>query len=72
MPEDNVEIVRRYLEGTGAPGGGSPWTEARPARRRWLDGFWEPNGDYYPVAKFTEARPSHGVEVIVDERAESA
>ena len=26
---------------------------------------WEPNGDYYPVAKFPESRPCHGVDEIV-------
>ena len=63
MPEDNLEVVRRYLVGTGAPGS---WNEPRPALREWFDGFWEPNGDYYPVAKFPGARPCHGVDAIVE------
>ena len=27
-------------------------------------GFWESDGDYYPVRKFPEARPCHGREEI--------
>ena len=48
MPPDNVDIVTRYLEGTGAPGGDrSPWDASEEAIRAWFDRFWEPNGDYY-------------------------
>jgi SnoaL-like domain len=66
MPPDNVDVVRRYLEGTDAPGGeGSPWDASEEAIRAWFDEFWEPNGDYYPVAKFPEARPCHGLDEIV-------
>jgi hypothetical protein len=57
MSEENVEIVRRYLEGLAAL---SP--EQLPA---WLDGFWESDGDYYPVRGSPEARPCHGREQIV-------
>ena len=46
MSRANVEIVRRYLEPGGPPEGAA--------------GFWEPDGDYYPVRKFPEARPCHG------------
>jgi ketosteroid isomerase-like protein len=31
----------------------------------WLDGFWESDGDYYPVRGSPEARPCHGREQIV-------
>ncbi len=50
MSRENVEVVRRYLAG------GSPEAAA---------GFWESDGDYYPVRKFPEARPCHGREEIV-------
>jgi hypothetical protein len=54
MSEENVEVVRRYLEG---------WPEAElPA---WVDRFWESDGDHYPVRGFPEARPCHGREEIV-------
>ena len=29
-----------------------------------MAGFWEPDGDYYPVRKFPEARPCHGRDEI--------
>jgi hypothetical protein len=54
MSEENVEVVRRYVEG---------WPEAElPA---WVDRFWESDGDYYPVRGFPEATPCHGREEIV-------
>ena len=31
-------------------------------------GFWESDGDYYPVRGFPEARPCHGREEIADFR----
>ncbi len=56
MSEENVEIVRRYVEeGPDAP-------EQFAA---WLTRFWESDGDYYPVRAFPEARPCHGLEEIV-------
>jgi hypothetical protein len=58
MSEENVEIVRRYLE--------EPPPEDVPLEQvlAWIAGFWESNGDYYPVRKFPEARPCHGREEI--------
>jgi hypothetical protein len=59
MSEENVEIVRRYLE-TGLvkmPSDGL---------LSWIAGFWESDGDYYPVRGFPEARPCHGREEIAD------
>ena len=47
MSQENVEVVRRYLE--------SPTVEEAVE-------FWEVDGDYYPVRKFPEARPCHGRE----------
>jgi SnoaL-like domain len=52
MSQENVEIVRRYLEGY--------WDEPP----EWIAGFWESDGDYYPVRKFPEARPCHGREEV--------
>jgi hypothetical protein len=67
MPPDNVDVVRRYLEGTDAPGeDGSPWVEPRETLRAWFEQFWDPNGDYYPVGKFPEAQPCHGLDEILD------
>jgi hypothetical protein len=54
MSEENVETVRRYYE---------EWPEASELPE-WVAGFWESNGDYYPVRGFPEARPCHGREEI--------
>jgi hypothetical protein len=53
MSQENVEIVRRYLQL-------DYWKEDPD----WVRAFWEPDGDYYPVRKFPEARPCHGREEI--------
>src|SRR5262249_44432422 len=58
MSEENVEIARRYVEG---------WFVVTPEEAA---GFWEPDGDYYPVRKFPEARPCHGREEFVRFQAE--
>ena len=58
MSED-LEIARRYLE--EPPAAAAPQDEIA----EWFDGFWEPEGDYYPARKFPEARPCHGREEIV-------
>jgi hypothetical protein len=58
MSEENVEIVRRYYEESPE----ALTSEEFPA---WVAGFWEPDGDYYPVRGFPEARPCHGHEEIV-------
>ena|SRR5436190_3021363 len=58
MSQENVEVVRRFVEAYGrsdvAP---SDWG-------RFAADFYEPDADYYPVRKFPEARPCHGVEEI--------
>ena len=59
MSEENVEIVRRYLEGTEEGMRGGKAIEAL------VHEFWEPDGDYYPIRGFPEARPCHGREEIV-------
>jgi hypothetical protein len=57
MSGENVEIARRYMK---EPPNGPP--EELP---KWIARFWEPDGDYYPVRGFPEARPRHGREEIV-------
>jgi hypothetical protein len=49
MSQENVEIVRSYVE--------AGWSRPAPD-------FFDPDADYYPVRKFPEARPCHGVEEI--------
>jgi hypothetical protein len=58
MSQENVEIVRHYLE--ELPPEGVPLEQ----NLAWITGFWESDGDYYPVRKFPEARPCHGREEI--------
>jgi hypothetical protein len=59
MSQENVEIARRYLEGTEEGMRGIETIEAL------VDEFWESDGDYYPVRRFPEARPCHGRAEIV-------
>jgi hypothetical protein len=54
MSRENVEVVRRFLD---------QYSSATDTLRLVAD-FWEPEADYYPVRKFPEARPCHGVEEI--------
>ncbi len=55
MPQENVEVVRRYLDSF----------PPEPERvSEWVASFWEPDSDYYPVRKFPEARPCHGHDEI--------
>jgi hypothetical protein len=56
MSRENVEVVRGYLTGYGGDGP----TEL-PAL---VAGVWDSHGDYYPVEKFPESRPCHGVTEI--------
>ena len=53
MPMENVEVARGYLTGYGRDGP----TELSAL----VAGVWDPYGDYYPVEKFPESRPCHGV-----------
>ena len=59
MSGENVEVMRRWFEGMNAalaaPEQGQPW----------LARFCDEDIDYYPVSKFPEAQPSHGLEEIV-------
>ena len=58
MSQENVEIAQRFLE--ELPPEGLPLEQ----NLAWITGFWESDGDYYPVRKFPEARPCHGREEI--------
>lgn len=54
MSQENVEVVRGIF---------------RALAERDLDGVvscWDPQGDYYPIAKWPEAQPRHGSEQIMD------
>jgi len=53
MSQENVEVVRRYLDEVSR----------EPSER--VGEFWEADGDYYPARKFPEARPCHGRKEIV-------
>jgi SnoaL-like domain len=59
MSRENVEIARRYMEATEEGKRGVQAVEAL------VDEFWEPDGDYYPIRGFPEARPCHGRDEIV-------
>jgi hypothetical protein len=52
MSGENEAVVRGALEILGV----RPKESARYAAE-----FWDADGDYYPVRKFPEARPCHGV-----------
>jgi SnoaL-like domain len=58
MSRANAEIARRYLESAEVGMRGGKVIEAL------VDEFWEPDGDYYPIRGFPEARPCHGREEI--------
>jgi hypothetical protein len=55
MSHENVEIVRRFIDEYG---------DIPPDMQRFVADHWEPDADYYPVRRFPEARPCHGVEEI--------
>ena len=57
MSQENVEIVRRFYE---------EFPSAQERLSEFVAGYWEPDGDYYPVRKFPEARPCHGHKQIED------
>src|SRR5918995_1351218 len=66
MSQENVEVVRRYFEGTGGPlEGESRWSNVKDYYPALAAELWESDGDYYPVRKFPEARPCHGRDEIV-------
>ena len=56
MSQENVEIVRRAMEQFG---------ELAPRDTpQFVDQFWNPEADYYPVRKIPDPRPCHGREEI--------
>jgi hypothetical protein len=57
MSADNAEIARRWLE----------LASVRPEEIHAVAAeLWDPDADYYPVRKFPESRPCHGVEEVVE------
>jgi ketosteroid isomerase-like protein len=54
---ENAEIVRRWLD--------APKATQDDVRAATLE-LWAEDGQYYPVAKFPEAPPSHGREEILE------
>jgi SnoaL-like domain len=53
MSQENVEIVRRWLAAmSGYPD------------QATVEEFWDADADYYPVRKFPEARPCHGIDAV--------
>jgi SnoaL-like domain len=54
MSQENVEIVRRWL---------AAMTDPDPeATLATVSEFWDPTADYYPISKWPEAQPCHGLE----------
>ena len=53
MSQENVEVVRRSLEGYGD-------LVIPDNMSQHVAEFWDPDCDYYPARKFLEARPCHG------------
>ncbi len=62
MSQENIDVVREYAEQYGQV---APKDTPQFAAR-----FWDPDGDYYPVRKFPEARPCHGLDEIARFQAE--
>jgi hypothetical protein len=58
MSQENVEVVRRWLAAMSDPS-----VEAALAV---VSDFWDPAADYYPIAKWPEAQPCHGLEECDD------
>jgi ketosteroid isomerase-like protein len=56
VSEENVEIVRRWIEF---------WSTSPEQTRPGVARFFDADADYYPVPKFPEARPCHGQDEIV-------
>jgi SnoaL-like protein len=57
MSQENVEVVQSFLEAFGP-------SMAPSDMVRIVAEFYGPDADYYPVRKFPEARPCHGIEEI--------
>jgi SnoaL-like domain len=57
-----VEVARRYMEGFGR--------QTPQEVTDYVDAFWDPEGDYYPLRKFPGSRPRHGRAEISRHQAE--
>jgi hypothetical protein len=58
MSAKNVEIVRLYVERW------SSWSNSASGPRADVIELWDVDADYYPVGRFPEARPCHGIDEI--------
>jgi len=54
MSQENVQVVRRWLAAMSAG-----------PDRATVEEFWDADADYYPVRKFPEARPCHGLDAVM-------
>jgi hypothetical protein len=62
MSRENIDVVRGYAEQYG---------EVTPEDApQFTARFWDPDGDFYPVRKFPQARPCHGLDQIARFQAE--
>ena len=55
MSQENVEVVRRWL---------AALSESPEEALATVAEFWDADADYYPVRKFPEAQPCHGLEEL--------
>ncbi len=51
---DNVEILARLIDAVQAYWAGGPWEET-------IAPLYDPEIDYYPVRKFPDSKPCHGL-----------
>ena len=58
MSAENLEAVRRWQ----AAAASASLDEALAA----VPELWDPDVDYYPVRKFPESRPCHGIEQLTE------
>jgi hypothetical protein len=61
MSEQNVEVVRRFIQ---------EFEVKRDELPSIIDRLWDADSDYYPVRKFPEAVPRHGREEVARFMAE--
>jgi ketosteroid isomerase-like protein len=55
MSQENVEVVRRWYSAVSLG-----MEEAQSA----VTELWDPDADYYPLRRFPEAQPCHGLEAV--------
>jgi hypothetical protein len=55
MSQENVDVVRRWL---------AVLSEGPAEALATVEELWDADADYYPVRKFPEARPCHGLQEL--------